>query len=113
MAVSVKSAEFQLHEALVQLQEMVSLLDFDSRLYDTLEEAKALIRTRGYRVAVMGEFKRGKSTLLNALLGAPVLPADATPTTAAVSRITYGQKERAVLFFRDGSSEEIPFDGLS
>ena len=113
MAVSMKSAEFQLHESLVQLQEILSLLDFDRKLYDSLEKSKAQIRTRTYHVAVMGEFKRGKSTLLNALLGAPVLPADATPATAAVSRITYGQKERAVLFYRDGSSAEIPFDGLS
>jgi predicted GTPase len=112
MTVSMKSAEFQLHEAIVQLQEMFSLLDFDRRLYDTLEETKNLIKTRKYNVAIMGEFKRGKSTLLNSLLGVPVLPADATPTTAAISRITYGSKERAVLFFCDGTSEEIPFDGL-
>ena len=113
MTVSIKSAEFQLHESLVQLQEILSLLDFDRELSDSLEESKTLIKTRKYQVAVMGEFKRGKSTLLNSLLGAPILPADATPTTAAVSRITYGQKERAILFFRDGTSREIPFDGLT
>ena len=34
------------------------------------------------RVAVIGQFKRGKSTLLNALLGAPLLPTGVTPVTA-------------------------------
>jgi len=34
------------------------------------------------RVAVLGQFKRGKSTLLNALLGAPVLPTGVTPVTS-------------------------------
>ena len=112
MAVSIKTAEFQLHEAIVQLQEMLSILDFDRELFEILEESKTIIKTRKYNVAVMGEFKRGKSTLLNSLLGTSVLPADATPTTAAVSRITYGPKEKAVLFYKDGSKEEIPFDGL-
>lgn len=113
MALSMKTMEFQLHESLVQLQEMLTLLNFDREYLDLLEDSKTRIKTRKYHVAVMGEFKRGKSTLLNALLGTPVLPADATPTTAAVSRITYGQHERTVLFFRDGSSEEIPFSSLT
>ena len=34
------------------------------------------------RVAMLGQFKRGKSTLLNALLGAPLLPTGITPVTA-------------------------------
>jgi ribosome biogenesis GTPase A len=34
------------------------------------------------RVAVLGQFKRGKSTLLNALLGTPLLPTGITPVTA-------------------------------
>jgi predicted GTPase len=112
MPVSIKSAEFQLHESIVQLQEMLSILDFDSSLSEKLEDSKNIITTRKYNVAVMGEFKRGKSTLLNSLLGAPILPADATPTTAAVSRITYGPKEKAVLFYKDGAKEEIPFGNL-
>ena len=112
MAVSIKAVEFQLHESIVQLQEMLSILDFDSELSEKLEQSKNIIKTRKYNVAVMGEFKRGKSSLLNSLLGAPILPADATPTTAAVSRITYGPKEKVLLFYKDGSKEEIPFAGL-
>src|SRR5208283_5796997 len=34
------------------------------------------------RVAVLGQYKRGKSTLLNALLGVPLLPTGITPVTA-------------------------------
>ena len=60
MTSSMKAMEFQLHENLVQLQELLSLLDFDPGLLNSLEQAKTRIRTRKYRVAVMGEFKRGK-----------------------------------------------------
>ena len=110
---SVKAVEFQLYEDLVQLQKMLEVMELDPALTERLEECKELIRTKRYRVAVMGEFKRGKSTLINAMLGLPVLPADATPTTATVNRITYGVEERAVVRFRDGREQEIPVDRLA
>ena len=45
---------------------------------------EALVRTEEgrLRVAMLGQFKRGKSTLLNALLGVPLLPTGITPVTA-------------------------------
>ena len=42
------------------------------------------------RVAVLGQFKRGKSTLLNALLGARILPTGVTPVTALPTFISAG-----------------------
>jgi len=46
-------------------------------------------------VVVCGEFKRGKSSLLNALLGAPGLfPVDDLPATSVVATVVYGAEER-------------------
>ena len=45
-----------------------------------------------FQVAIVGEFKRGKTSLINALLRRRVLPADVVPTTATLNRITYGLK---------------------
>jgi ribosome biogenesis GTPase A len=42
------------------------------------------------RVLVAGEAKRGKSTLINALLGRAVLPAGVTPLTAVATTVRYG-----------------------
>jgi GTP-binding protein EngB required for normal cell division len=56
-------------------------------------EAAALIeRTAGGRfyVACVGQFKRGKSTLINALLGAPVLPTGIVPVTAVPTVVRHG-----------------------
>ncbi|HZL20348.1 MAG TPA: dynamin family protein, partial [Polyangia bacterium] len=39
-----------------------------------------------FSVVVLGEFNHGKSTFINALLGAPVLPTGITPTSVAVAR---------------------------
>ncbi len=65
-----------------------------------------------FNVAVIGEFKRGKSTLINALLRSNVLPADIEPATAVITRITYGATPRAQLAYRDGRVEEVPVDRL-
>jgi Dynamin family len=47
-----------------------------------LDEALARTQEGRLRVAMLGQFKRGKSTLLNALLGVPLLPTGITPVTA-------------------------------
>jgi predicted GTPase len=41
------------------------------------------------RVLVVGEAKRGKSTLINALLGRDVLPSGVTPLTAVATTVRY------------------------
>ncbi len=65
-----------------------------------------------FRLAVVGEFKRGKSTFINALLGSHVLPADILPTSATLNRITYGISPSASLTYHDGDTAEIPVDAL-
>ena len=54
-----------------------------------------------FKVLVIGEFKRGKSTFINALLEEEVLPAFATPCTAVINEIKYGDSREACLFFRE------------
>jgi len=56
-----------------------------------------------FRVLVLGEFKRGKSTLVNALLGAPILPANVTPTTALLTVMRYGEPPSATLRYYDSA----------
>jgi GTP-binding protein EngB required for normal cell division len=63
-------------------------------------------------VAVIGEFKRGKSTLINALLGEDVLPTGITPVTAAPTLVRFGPAARAVIYRRDGSAAPVPLAQL-
>jgi GTP-binding protein EngB required for normal cell division len=58
------------------------------------------------RVLVAGEAKRGKSTLVNALLGREVLPSGVTPLTAVATTVRYGEDERAEARFLDGHDEK-------
>jgi GTP-binding protein EngB required for normal cell division len=58
-----------------------------------------------FQLAVVGQFKRGKSTLLNALLGAEVLPAAVTPLTAIATFIRNGPALRLLAERDDGGRE--------
>jgi ribosome biogenesis GTPase A len=56
------------------------------------EALAARLRERRFYVACVGQFKRGKSTLINALVGAPVLPTGIVPITAAVTVVRHGDR---------------------
>ncbi|OQY16520.1 MAG: hypothetical protein B6I36_10145 [Desulfobacteraceae bacterium 4572_35.1] len=68
------------------------------RNIDTASEQNRLLR-----IGVVGQIKRGKSSFLNSLLfnGDDVLPKAASPMTAALTRIRYGEKLTAEVEFYD------------
>jgi GTPase SAR1 family protein len=71
------------------------------------------VQSNSFSIAVVGEFKRGKSTFINALLGQDILPSDILPCSATLNRVTYGVTPRVRVVYRDGREEEIAIDKLS
>jgi hypothetical protein len=72
-------------------------------------EADALaerLREGRFYVVCVGQFKRGKSTLLNALVGEPVLPTGVIPITAAVTVVRHGERLTARVRFGERDWEE-------
>ena len=67
-----------------------------------LEQAGRRLAEERLNLVVLGEFKRGKSTLVNALLGADVVQTGVLPLTAAVTALRYGESERVIVDFEDG-----------
>ena len=63
-------------------------------------------------VAVIGQFKRGKSALVNALLGQDLLPVGIIPVTTSVTEIRRGPESASILF-RNGLVKPVPLEGLS
>jgi hypothetical protein len=96
----------------------VEILLRQARTLELDDEATALeatlrrVEEGSFSIAVLGEFKRGKSTLVNGLLGSSALPMDAMPATASITRIAYGREPHAVLLMRDGSRHRILIDDL-
>ena len=62
---------------------------------------------------VIGRFSRGKSTLLNAVLGGDHLPTGIVPLTSVITTVRYGSRKQAVLNFNDlGLRREVPLSQL-
>ena len=82
--------------------------DFHSKR--VAEEASSLAErlTEGrFYVACIGQFKRGKSTLLNALVGDRVLPTGVVPVTTVPTVLRYGPERKARIRFDGGNWKEI------
>ncbi len=59
----------------------------DAAIFQKLTDLQSDIAKDFYTVVVLGEFKRGKSTFVNALLGTKLLPMDVLPETATINAI--------------------------
>ncbi len=95
-------------QELLKLSEEISLVNTAESVRETLEKAK----DEHFEVAIVGEFKRGKSTLINALLGQEVLPADVLPATATLNRVTYSEEPYVQVEYKNGDSERVDIDRL-
>ena len=92
------------------LDELAGLADeSDTAVLTALRER---LRAARLRVLVVGEAKRGKSTLVNALLGREVLPTGMTPLTAVPTTVTHGTGEAMVVAFADGRAAHCPLSAL-
>jgi GTP-binding protein EngB required for normal cell division len=50
-----------------------------------------------FRLVVVGQFKRGKSSLMNAIIGQSLLPTGLLPVTSAITSLSYGSRPRVVI----------------
>src|SRR4051812_32104635 len=77
-----------------------------------LAQLRERLASAAFRVLVVGEVKRGKSTFVNALLGAEVLPVDVDVATSQVFRVRRAAREAYRLRFEDGSARAIGLEDL-
>ena len=63
-------------------------------------------------VTVMGEFSSGKSSFVNAFIGAEVAPTGITPTTATINVVRYGRERGGRIIAADGSTLELGWDPM-
>jgi small GTP-binding protein len=99
-----------IREALERLSELSDEADHQvlAALADRLDSARL-------RVLVAGEAKRGKSTLVNALLGREILPAGVVPLTAVAATVVQAApaEEGIEVAFADGRTEGFPLTALA
>ena len=83
-----------------------------NRVADDARDLAARVLEGRFYLVCIGQFKRGKSTLINALIGEPVLPVGFIPVTAVPTVIRYGTHKKARIQFRDGGWQPIAASDL-
>lgn len=91
---------------LQQLITLATALDLPALATEVSAFAERIAGGRFY-VGCVGQFKRGKSTLLNALLGEAILPAGVVPVTSAVTVVRYGSPRHATIHLLGGASRDV------
>jgi GTPase len=107
-----KQMVMELTANLRKLREYSQTLDLKGNV-DSIDSVIKRLEEDSFSVAIIGEFNRGKSTLINALLGKPILPMDVLPTTATLNKITYSITPFVKITYKDGRTEEVEVEKLS
>ncbi len=85
----------------------------DSLIATELNMARRELAAAQFTVGVFGLIKRGKSTLLNALIGREVSSMHVTPETAVPVYVGFAERPQAVVHFADGRTEQCVVDEIN
>lgn len=82
-----------------------SLLEWEQRIAKKCDEPFTLV--------ILGDFKRGKSTIINALLGKELAPVNVTPETYTINEISYGETPSVEAVLLDGTRIPLSLDQIT
>ncbi len=86
----------------------------DPEAYQQCRDLLTSLAEDRFTLAVVGQFNRGKSSLMNAVLGLDRLPVGIVPLTSVITKVSYGNPDRVLIEFRGSSlKDEIPLDRLA
>lgn len=101
----------QVSASLTELEKVCKKLKLEESRKD-LEKSRDRLASHKFSVGVMGEFKRGKSTVINSMLEKEIMPSDILPCSATMNRVTYDLQPHVEMQMVDGSVKEISVDEL-
>ncbi|WP_106496399.1 dynamin family protein [Lentibacillus sp. Marseille-P4043] len=107
---------FSLHHYVKSLEEFQTQTDRLVTVFEGMHAPVKKEKIMGYReelqnnqfqITVVGEFGRGKSMFINALLGEKILPSSPKTTTTVLNHISYGEETEVILHFQDETKKVI------
>lgn len=104
----------QLHQVCETLQTEIAecgdRLPIPNDIATELQAVTERLNSQRFRVAVVGEFSQGKSTLLNALLGEEIQPTRVIPCSGSITVLRHGKQKQVICHYRSGQSATIPLE---
>ncbi|MBQ5319438.1 MAG: dynamin family protein [Oscillospiraceae bacterium] len=85
--------------------------EFTEHLHDW-DKAITKRRTEPFSLVVLGDFKRGKSTIINAILGKSIAPVNVAPETFTINSISYNEIPKAEAVLKNGQRITLTADDL-
>jgi small GTP-binding protein len=87
--------------------QLVRLTQFTELKGSNIAQLIDKLRQNRFNLVILGAFKRGKSTLINALLGESILPTAIVPLTSVVTVLGYGEHLNIEVLFQNGERKTI------
>src|SRR5688500_10440559 len=103
-----KQAKREVLARLVQLADTAEQVGMITLARDIRSTRIPKLEAERFHLVVLGEFNHGKSTFVNAMLGADILPTGITPTTASINHVIWAQNPTASVMLLNG--ERKPLD---
>lgn len=106
-----EAAKFQLASI---VRSFYAFSNRDSKLDDELRDLFVRLAEDRFNLAIVGRFGRGKTSLMNALIGSDILPTGILPLTSAITSVFYGSMEKVIVRFEGSDAateiqiEDIP-----
>ncbi|MFU8841076.1 MAG: dynamin family protein [Nitriliruptoraceae bacterium] len=92
--------------------EVEGTAETDSLIAGELAHVRRELQLTEFTVGIFGLIKRGKSTLLNGLIGREVSSMHVTPETAVPVYVSYGEQPEATVHFADGSCKHVAVEDV-
>jgi small GTP-binding protein len=84
----------------------------NSLLSKRIDSLKKRLEKNEFQLVILGQFKRGKSTLINSLLGEQILPTSIVPLTSIITVLKYNKTQNITVLFIDNHTKKITFSQL-
>lgn len=91
----------------IQVLKRISEAINDKPLIHSIDELAVKLEANRFYLVIVGLFKRGKSSLINAIIGRELAPVAVTPLTSVITFFEFGQETRAEVLFEDGRRIDV------
>jgi small GTP-binding protein len=92
---------------------LAELTKDDINISRSLKDSANRLSKLELNLVLLGQFKRGKSTLANCLLGKSILPSSTVPLTTVVTEIRFGEDDALSVVFKNGKNISQPLNKIS